>query len=293
MSDVIAALRHFNRSYTQRIGVLDESFLGSGRALGPSRLLFEIGPDGAGVLAVRERLGLDSGYVSRLLRELERDGLIVVGPDPDDGRRRVARLTPRGLGEWQTLDRRSDELAERLVAPLAGRHRAALEQALVTADRLLRSATISFDAVDPRSADALWAMQRYFDELDERFPTGFDPGDTLVVDAPAMAAPNGTFVVARCDGGAIACGGVQRHDDRSGEIKRMWVHPDWRGAGVGRRLLDHLEREVVALGLERVVLDTNSSLVEAIAMYERAGYEAIERYNDNPYARHWFAKSLG
>src|SRR3954447_25306779 len=89
-------LRRFNRTYTQRIGVLAESFLGMGRPLGPSRLLFEIGDGGAGVRELRDRLGLDAGYLSRLLRSLEADSLVDVRPDVDDLRRRRVSLTRRG-----------------------------------------------------------------------------------------------------------------------------------------------------------------------------------------------------
>jgi DNA-binding MarR family transcriptional regulator len=292
MQDHVAALRRFNRSFTQRIGVLDDSFLGSGRPLGPSRLLYEIGADGVAVLELRTRLGLDSGYVSRLLRQLESDGLVTVSADPHDGRRRTARLTHSGLVEREVLDRRSEELAERIVAPLSSRHQVELSAALGKADRLLRAATTTFDVVDPRSEQALWAMTKYFDELHQRFPTGFDPGDSLVADAPTMRAPGGVFVVARSDGDAVACGGVKTVAEATGEIKRMWVHSDMRGAGIGRRMLEHLERCAKELGHTRVVLDTNSTLLEAIAMYERAGYASIERYNANPYAGRWFSKDL-
>lgn len=292
MDDVVATLRRFNRSYTQRIGVLDDSFLGSGRPLGPSRLLFEIGPGGAGVLDLRARLGLDSGYLSRLLRQLESEGVVEVSSDPDDARRRVGTLTEHGLGEWSALDRKSDELAERLVAPLSQRQRQQLGEALATADRLLRAATASFDAVDPESTDAIWALQQYFAELDRRFPTGFDPGNALRGDAPSYRSPNGVFVVVHSDGEPVACGGVQRVDETTCEIKRMWVRAEWRGVGLGRRLLDHLEQRCRGLGGARVVLDTNSVLTEAISMYERAGFRSTERYNDNPYALRWFAKQL-
>lgn len=151
---------------------------------------------------------------------------------------------------------------------------------------------VEFELVDPRGAEAIGAMTAYFEELDLRFGDGFDPADTLVADAPAMCPPTGAFVVARMDGVVVACGGVQRHDDRTAEIKRMWVHADLRGIGVGRRMLTELEETVRQLGYRRVVLDTNEALGEAIAMYRRAGYTAIDRYNDNPYAHHWFAKPL-
>ena len=105
---VVDVLRRFNRSYTQRIGVLDDSYLQTGRPLGPSRLLFEIAKDGSPVLELRRRLGLDSGYVSRLLRQLEDDGLVTVAPDPVDRRQRLVRLTTRGRAERRKLDTRSE-----------------------------------------------------------------------------------------------------------------------------------------------------------------------------------------
>src|SRR6476469_669222 len=114
-----AALRRFNRAWTQRVGALDESFLGSGRPLGPARLLFEIGPDGAGVLSLRRRLGRDAGYLSRLLGQRADEGLVQVVPDPGDRRRRLATLTTRGRREWQALEDRSERLAHDLVAPLS------------------------------------------------------------------------------------------------------------------------------------------------------------------------------
>jgi ribosomal protein S18 acetylase RimI-like enzyme len=98
--------------------------------------------------------------------------------------------------------------------------------------------------------------------------------------------------VATSDGEPVVCGGVQSLGPRTGEIKRMWVHPGWRGAGLGSRLLRHLEQVAAELGDTEVKLDTNGTLVEAIAMYERAGYRRIDRYNDNPYAQAWFAKEL-
>ncbi len=95
-----ATLRHFNRTYTQRIGVLEESFLGLGLPLAAARLIFEVGAEGTTVRELRDRLGLDSGYLSRLLRTLQDSGLVVVEPDPADLRRRRVALTPKG---WSTI----------------------------------------------------------------------------------------------------------------------------------------------------------------------------------------------
>ena len=283
-------LRRFNRTYTQRIGALDESFLGLGLPLGASRLVFEIGTAGASVRDLRARLGLDSGQLARQLRRLEDDGLVTVAPDPGDRRRRTARLTREGRSFRDRLDDRSEQLAQQLVAPLTQRQRDRLTEALATADLLVRAATVEIRAVHPGSPEAKQAVQHYFDELDVRFPTGFDPGDHH--DEEHMGPGAGAFVVATSDGQPVACGGVQTLEPGVGEIKRMWVHPGWRGAGLGSRLLRHLEQVSVELGRAEVRLDTNGTLVEAIAMYERAGYRHIDRYNDNPYAQAWFEKEL-
>ncbi|HEU5035564.1 MAG TPA: bifunctional helix-turn-helix transcriptional regulator/GNAT family N-acetyltransferase [Nocardioides sp.] len=279
-----ATLRRFNRTYTQRIGVLDESFLGTGRPLGVSRLLFEIGPSGAAVRELRDRLDLDSGYLTRLLRRLAEDGLVEVSADPADRRRRVASLTPAGVASWRELDDRSEELARRLVAPLTERQRTRLTEALATADLLVRAATIHLREVDPDEPVAREAAGLYFAELDRRFPAGFDPG---------LPDHEGTFLVATSGGRPVAYGGVRAESPGTGEIKRMWVDDAWRGAGLGSRMLRELEALAVRLGHRRIVLDTNRALVEAIAMYERAGYTPIARYNDNPYAQAFFEKVIG
>jgi DNA-binding MarR family transcriptional regulator/predicted GNAT family acetyltransferase len=283
-------LRRFNRTYTQRIGALDESFLGTGRPLGPSRLLFEVGAAGATVRGLRDRLGLDSGYLSRLLRSLEADGLVEVRPDPDDARRRRVTLTRRGRIAWRRLDDRSEELARTLVEPLSPRQRDRLTDALATADLLVRAATVRLEETAPTDPRAVGAMAAYFAEIGERF--GFEPGDAWRQDAASMSAPGGFFAVATSDGEPVACGGVQTLDDGSAEIKRMWVHDGWRGAGLGARLLRHLEDVARERGHALVRLDTNDVLTEAVAMYERAGYRAVAPYNDNPWARCWFEKDL-
>lgn len=291
MRDPIATLRRFNRSWTQRVGVLDESFLGSGRPLGPSRLLFELGTDGATVRDLRERLGLDSGYVSRLLRQLETEGLVSVRPDPADARRRIARLTRAGSMARQDLDERSDILAQGLVSGLSTRQRERLAEHLDSADRLVRAATVAIDVVDPADESALSAVASYLRELDTTFPDGFDVSEAAG-DHQAFGGTTGRFVVARSDGTAVGCGGLQTLADGAAEIKRMWVHPDWRGLGLAGRLLRRLEEEAAVGGHDVVRLDTNRTLTDAIAMYRRAGYQEILRYNDNPYADHWFEKTL-
>lgn len=291
--DHVATIRRFNRTYTPKIGALDDSFLGSGLPLAAARLLFEVGPDGATVRDLRRRLGLDSGYVSRLLRSLEQHRLVTVADDPADRRRRVCRLTATGRRRWSRLDARSDEVAAHLLAPLTADQRTRLSDALGAAELLIRASTVSFELVDPGGAEATIALSAYFDELDVRFPGGFDRSDALVVGAATMCPPNGALLVAFAeDRAVVGCGGIQPLGPATAEVKRMWIHPEWRGAGLGRRLLVDLEQRATALGHTRFFLDTNATLIEAIAMYEAAGYRSTEQYNDNPYAQRWFAKDL-
>src|SRR3954469_17584778 len=136
-SEQVEQVRRFNRTVTQRVGALDAHFAGRDRPLGEARVLWEIGADGREVRALRARLGLDSGHLSRLLRSLEADGLVLVEPDAADRRVRVARLTRRGRKERALLDARSDELAGAILAPLDDAQRAELLAAMSTVERLL------------------------------------------------------------------------------------------------------------------------------------------------------------
>jgi GNAT superfamily N-acetyltransferase len=151
---------------------------------------------------------------------------------------------------------------------------------------------VELSVVDGASGPAQWAMRQYFDELARRFPGGFDPGGALDEAAELFNPPRGVFVLAVVDGRTAGCGALVHLDDGTAEIKRMWVSPAIRGLGVGARLLSRLEDEAAHAGRRRVVLDTNGTLTEAIAMYGSRGYVPIERYNDNPYAQRWFEKAL-
>src|SRR6476646_10549274 len=114
-ADLVETIRRFNRTVTQRVGVLNEDYLARSRPLGASRVLWEIGDDGIDARSIRARLQLDSGYLSRLLRMLEAEDLIQVTQDPNDQRVRVMQLTEAGKRERAELDRRSDDLAHSLL----------------------------------------------------------------------------------------------------------------------------------------------------------------------------------
>jgi DNA-binding MarR family transcriptional regulator len=289
---LVDQVRSFNRVLTRRIGVLNERYLGRNRPLGQDRVLWEIGPKGCEVRALRARLGLDAGHTSRLLRSLEAAKLIVVKPTDTDRRVRVARLTQAGRKERAVLARRSDELAVSILAPLTNAQRNELTAAMRTVKRLLTTAEMEIRPTDPAGEDAQRCVNAYFAELNERSNVPYDPAAGVPADPHEMTPPAGLFLVAYVRGEAVGCGGVKHHPGGPSEIKRMWVAEPTRGLGIARRLLGELEADARKAGAPAARLETNGSLVEAIAMYRTAGYEEVPAFNDEPFAHHWFEKPL-
>ncbi|GHF65670.1 DNA-binding MarR family transcriptional regulator/GNAT superfamily N-acetyltransferase [Amycolatopsis bartoniae] len=291
--DAIPEVRRFNRAVTQRVGALQDAYLSRDRPLGQARVLWEIGSDGCDVRALRAKLDLDSGYLSRLLRALERDGLVVVEPSGADARVRTARLTGRGRAERETLDRRSDELAASILAPLGERQRVRLVAAMAEVERLLTASTVEVAAVDPTGPERQSCLAAYSAELDERFEDGFELSRSLTPDLAVMTPPEGLFLVATLHGEPVGCGGFVYQDGGDAVyLKRMWVSSAVRGLGLGRRLLAELERHGLAGGARVARLETNRALKEAIGLYRAAGYREVAPFNDEPYAHHWFEKEL-
>jgi GNAT superfamily N-acetyltransferase/DNA-binding MarR family transcriptional regulator len=290
--EMIDQVRRFNRTVTQRIGALDDAFLSRGRPLGQARLLWEIGPDGSDVRLLRSRLGLDSGYLSRLLRALEDDGLVAVDRSGADGRVRTARLTSRGLAEWTELDRRSDDAAAAILGPLSGRQRDRLIAAMAEVRRLLAASSIEVTSCDPRRSDARYCLRAYIGELADRFEGGFDPARSVSAADDELSPPAGLFLIATLYSDPVGCGALKFHDDAPAEIKRMWVAPAIRGLGLGRRLLAELEHHAAARGVRTLRLETNRALSEAIDLYRSAGYREVAAFSDEHYADHWFEKAL-
>ena len=288
----IAQIRRFNRTVAEGIGALDERFLGRGRPLAESRLLWEIGPDGADVRELRARLDLDSGYLSRLLRSLERQRLVRVRVGEGDRRMRRAELTATGRKERAELDKRSDAVALRVLEPLSDRQRATLLGAAAEVERLLQASMVRFVVERPASRDVQWCLQQYFAELNERFDAGFDPRVALPTDAPDLTPPAGAWIIARLHGRPVGCGAVKLQGDGSAYLKRMWVAREARGIGLGRRLLAELESWAQRAGATRAQLETNRALREAIALYRASGYVEVPAFNAEPYAHHWFEKQL-
>jgi DNA-binding MarR family transcriptional regulator/ribosomal protein S18 acetylase RimI-like enzyme len=285
-ADPIERIREFNRFYTQRLGLLTDRYLGLDRPLGSSRLLWEIG-DRTGVRELRDRLGLDSGYLSRLLRALEQQALVRVVPHPADGRARIAELTDAGRRERAALDDRSRAGIVALLGRLSPGQQTELVAAQEQVRRLLRLATITIAPVAPDDPQAWQCLHRYAAELAERFPEGYDEA-TLTRPADL----DGNLLLAREDGTPVGCGAWVRLDPGIAEIRHLWVGTTARRLGLGLRLLTDLEADAAADGIGTVRLSTHRSLGEAIALYRRSGYREIGSYSSSPYNQLSFEKPI-
>jgi DNA-binding MarR family transcriptional regulator/GNAT superfamily N-acetyltransferase len=284
--DDVQQVRSFNRMVTERVGALMDSYLDFGRPLGASRVLWEV-ETATDVRELRARLNLDSGYLSRLLRALEEEGLVTVQTGAPDRRRRTVSLTTAGRAERARLDERSDDLARSFLAPLSANQTTQLVDAMATVERLLTAGIVELAEEPPESAAARHCLRRYFAEIDQRFEAGFS-------EAVALPFDSGVFIVARLRGEPVGCGALKVHADGATppEIMRLWVAPVARGPGVGRRILSALEHHATERGASAIRLETNRALQEAQGLYRSSGYVEVEPFNAEPYAHYWFTKTL-
>lgn len=291
MLDAVARLRRFNRAVTREAGALDTSFLGRGRPLGMARVLQLVRPEGTDVALIRDRLGLDSGLMSRFLRGLEREGLIHTDTDPADRRRRIARLTAAGAAELAAYDEMGRDRAARMIARAGAR----AEEVIAAMDliaTLLNRDQLEILPADPDSPEVTACWQAYFAELVAAVPAARpdmfalpDPG------ADCYRPPRGRCLVAWSDDLPVGCVALRPLDGGTAEVKRLWVHASARGQGLARRLMSAIEDEARAMGCTLLKLDTNSALAEAITLYRRTGWIDIPPYTGAP-ADTWMGKRL-
>ncbi|MGJ4887532.1 bifunctional helix-turn-helix transcriptional regulator/GNAT family N-acetyltransferase [Bradyrhizobium sp. HKCCYLRH3099] len=290
MLDPIARVRRFNRAVTSEVGALDTSFLGRGRPLGAARVLNAIGHGRSDVAELRDYLALDSGLMSRLLRGLEEEGLVITRPHPDDARRRIAKLTAAGRREFDAYETLSNAQAQSMLGRSSRRDELLAAMDMVAA--ALGRDRIGIDEVDPRSEPARYCLTEYYAELSRRFARGFDVKLSRDPDALDMLAPRGAFFIALSDGLPLGCVGLKGSGQEIAEIKRLWVAPAARGLGLGRRLMDAAETAARHLSITTLRLDTNSALGEAQQLYRKTGWTEIDRFNDDPYPDLFFEKVL-
>jgi DNA-binding MarR family transcriptional regulator len=290
MLDSVSRVRRFSRAVTSAIGALDTSFLGRGRPLGAARVLNAIGHGRVDVAELRDYLDLDSGLMSRLLRSLEDEGLIVTMPHQNDARCRIAKLTRAGWREFNAYEAISNSQAEVLLA-----HYRKPEELLAAMDTIASAfgrSRISIEEADPSGKEAHYCLGEYYSELSRSFKGGFEVSLSRDPDVTDMIFPRGAFFVAMLDGLPLGCVGLSGTGSELAEIKRLWVAPSARGLGVGRRLMDSAENAARNISIKILRLDTNSALAEALLLYRNTGWTAIDRFNNDPYPDLFFEKHL-
>ncbi|MBT9385990.1 bifunctional helix-turn-helix transcriptional regulator/GNAT family N-acetyltransferase [Pseudooceanicola sp. CBS1P-1] len=290
LTDSIARTRRFHRAVTTEAGVLDASFLGRRRPLGPARVLNAIGRGITDIAEIRSYLRLDSGLASRLLRGLEEEGLVQTGPSPEDGRRRIATLTPAGDAEYAAYEALSDVQAAEIIA----RHPRpeVLLEAMDIVATALSYPRSTLEEVDPGDPRAIACLEAYYAELARRLRQGFDVTLSADPEAGAMRPPRGSFLLALSDGMPIGCVGLKGTEKGYAEIKRMWVAPSARGMGLAGRMMAEVEARARELGITLLRLDSNSALPEAVGLYRKLGWQEIPRFNEDPYPDVFFEKAL-
>jgi DNA-binding MarR family transcriptional regulator/N-acetylglutamate synthase-like GNAT family acetyltransferase len=280
----VAAVRRFNRFYTRRIGVLLEGLLHSPYTLTEARLIFELAQrDGVTASALGQDLGLDAGYMSRLLRGLQHQGLIRRARSAADGRQFHLHLTAAGRDAFAMLDARSHDEFEAMLAELSEPGQARLVCAMETIEELLgqpaaRPATIVLRPHQP--GDMGWVVHRhgvlYAEEYgwDERF-------EALVAQIVAdfvngFDARRERCWIAERDGAIVGSVFLVRQSDEVAKLRLLLVEPRARGHGLGRRLVEECVRFARRTGYARITLWTNSVLEAARRLYEEAGFVLVD-----------------
>ena len=279
----IDAVRAFNRDYTRRIGVLDEGLLDSPYSLTEVRVMYEIAHQ-PGVLAAElaDALGLDRGYLSRILKGFEAKRLLARSAAPEDARRQHLRLTAAGRRVFAPLERRSQQQVRGMLAALDGARREALLQAMDT----IRGAFTPAEARQVqlrahRPGDMGWVVERHgalysreygWNEEFEALVAGIAAEFIRTLD-PARER----CWIAEAEGRRLGCVFLVAGDAGAAKLRLLLVEPQARGLGLGRRLIDECLKFARAAGYRRVLLWTQENLAAARHLYQAAGFRRIAR----------------
>ncbi len=280
----VQKIRRFNRFYTRKIGVLG-GYLGSPFSLAQVRVLYELAHREKPTASDLSRdLGLDPGYLSRILNDFRKDGLVARVVSDDDGRRKLLALTAKGRRTFAGLDARSNEDIRAVLRLLDEAPQVRLLQAMGTIERLLGAqpeATAPYVLRPHRSGDMGWVVQRHGEIYAHEY--GWDATfEALVASIVAKFIEKLDPARERCwiaelEGervGSIFC--VKR-TKAVAQLRLLLVEPRARGLGIGRRLVDEVIAFARSAGYRRVMLWTNDVLVAARRIYEAAGFRLVEQ----------------
>jgi DNA-binding MarR family transcriptional regulator/GNAT superfamily N-acetyltransferase len=283
LEERVAAVREFNRFYTNVIGVLREGLLRTPYSLTEARVLFEMGRlESADTVELRRVLDIDAGYLSRILVRFESDGLLTRSRSSTDARRQVIRLSRRGRAVVEMLDSRSAEQVGMLLSQLGSEEQRRLVGAMAAIRRILedRDSSASFVLRPPQPGDLGWVVQRHGALYAEEY--GWDESfEALVAAVVAEYASRRdpqreSGWIAEVDGEPVGCVFCMRSERTVAQLRLLLVEPNARGMGIGSRLVEECIRFARRAGYERIVLWTNDVLRSARRIYEGAGFELLD-----------------
>jgi len=279
----VAAIRRFNRLYTQRIQLLDKHMLNSKLSLPEARVLFEIGHRASSSGAALARtLQLDPGYMSRILARLQRGELLMCTPSPNDGRRREYSLSPLGQQTFDALGRAAQDQIGSVLDELCPHSERELMQAVSVLQRILGNETGNADPIvlrEHEAGDMGWIIQRHAQLY--HYEYAFDATfEALCARITAEFIDNLDAAAQRC---WIAVRGEQRlgsvlvmnADNGTAQIRLFLVEPQVRGLGLGRLLIRECIRFAARHDYQRITLWTNDNLHAARHIYAGEGFELV------------------
>lgn len=282
----VAAVREFNRFYTQRIGVLTEAYLQSPFSLTEARVIYELAcHDAATATDLCKKLGVDAGYLSRILRGFKKRGLIEAQPSGADRRLSLLKLTASGRQAFAFLDSHSQNEIEALLNRLRVEDRNRLVAAMQTIQHLIdpdRRSQAAYLLRPHRPGDMGWVVHRHGVLYTEEY--GWDEHfEALIADIVARFIRRFDPTRERCwiaEHGGENVGSVflVKKSSRIAKLRLLLVDPKARGMGIGARLVEECLRFARQAGYRKITLWTNSILVAARKIYEKAGFELIESH---------------
>jgi len=282
----IAAVRRFNRFYTKKIGVLSDAFLNTPYSLTEARVIYALAHrDGATATWLCDELGLDAGYLSRILRGFEQRKLILRSTAPHDARQTLISLTPAGRDAYEPLDRASQSDIGNLLGPLGETDQERLVGAMHTVSTLLGDPDVipikhAFILRSHRPGDMGWVTQRhgalyteeyglnermeaYVAEVVAKFLREYDPAREYCW-------------IAELEGNPIGSVFLVKESEEVARLRLLIVEPKARGLGVGRRLVEECVRFARQAGYREITLWTHSILSAARRIYAATGFELVE-----------------
>lgn len=285
----IAAVRRFNRAYTQRIGVLDEGYLDTPFSLTQSRVLYELAEDdGVTAKDIADKLTLDPGYLSRMLRAFQQRGLIESRRGAADGRRKALSLTPAGRAAFAPLDRNAKTGIARLLAPLTWARQEALTEAMGRIVALLDAPPEAPIELRPhRPGDIGWIVERHGALYDAEYGWNAE-FEAMVAEIGAAFLRNfdpkrEACWIAERDGERLGSIALARRGDETAQLRLLLVEPAARGHGLGARLVGECLGFARSAGYREIMLETYSVLTAARRIYAGAGFRLVEEHAERAY----------